>query len=722
MENTKRIALERLKLIVAAEGPATPEVVGTVLAELAHLGVKVQNPGDLTDKVITDLGDLTREIRRLRGEKGTYAPLFPGFPEKLPEHDNAELRFYIAAARLAGNVDPSDDEIRAALDFSDIGWWPASSVPQDEDATRVERARQETLPGDTRIEWMPVTVVTPAQAEVALKEYMQDLFASAASLREDVRTDLAELVQTYGIQHIDTETVRFRENRTLLLRLLWENDRAQLAQSGATPDDLLRLFADLTESDTSLTEKIRYPRFSRADRRAVVNTLEASPRLGEIFRRRGLWLAVEKGLHLGEWKAERTQEAFGRLRETRHDKTSLPSRFEALLRADHSAAVDLLAAEAPGLLGRNLRRLAGRAESAAEHAHLAEMLEKVGKEIPLRILLAAQKQMKDNGATYPRVAFTKSGKAKRIENPAGHLSVGANEQTQYLSALSQVVEAQLQEKGSWEGEKVYIDPVLEGVLLPDQLRSTAQGVVQAERGTRLPLGDGKVVRLFVHWKDGDETTDLDLSLMALDENFEVIEHVSWTRLANGAMTHSGDLTSAPLGAQEFIDVDLSKVKAQKGKRKWRYLAPSILRYAGARFDALPEATVGWMLRDKVSSNVRTFDPATVVNAFTLTGSQRTAAPILVDLETSEVLYVDVYLSGSGMATVERDGTSITNVVKAVSARKETKTNVAELARAHAAARGGEVVTTREESTISFGLTEGHTYNALQPEKLLAELL
>ncbi len=75
-------------------------------------------------------------------------------------------------------------------------------------------------------------------------------------------------------------------------------------------------------------------------------------------------------------------------------------------------------------------------------------------------------------------------------------------------------------------------PTLAGVLMPDQLRSTSPGLLQAERGTRIPLG-----------------SDLDLSLVALDENFD------------GRLDVIADARTDPT-------------------RIWRYLAPTVYRYRG----------------------------------------------------------------------------------------------------------------------------------------------
>ncbi|WP_229069033.1 hypothetical protein [Actinoplanes sp. DH11] len=721
MDALERIGFDRLGLVVTPPSAATRAVSAPLLAEFAHVGVRFTNPEEITDGLAGPHHELIAHVRAKRGGHGTYAPLFRGFPEKLPQFDDAVLRFVVARLRLL-DCDATQQEWERALDFSRFGWWPASSIPQDSERADADRRAQEMLPGDSRIEWITARLVPADELEARLRDWMRDCFGSAASLREDVRSDLGVLVARLGADAVELSEVRFRENRTLLLELLWASDRGRLPYTGATPDDLLRLFAGLTGGDVSLTAPIRYPRLSRADRRIVVNTLETSDRLGDVFRRRGLWLAIDRGLHSGEFRAPRVRETFALLRRTRHDYTSFPSRFERALVGDHTTAVRLAATESPGLLGRGLRRLAALAVGQEQQDALVAALSEAAERIPLRVLLAAGAQLADNGKTYPRVVFGKDGSALPIVRPPGHLSVPKEFRTRLLDALDAAVDARIAAKGDWSAETVHVAPGLDRLLLPDQLRATAQGLVQVERGSRLPVGEAAVVRLFVHWREAGETSDLDLSCIALDAGFQAAGQVSWTNLSNGAMTHSGDLTSAPDGAEEFLDIDMAKATRIARKRGWRYLVPVIFRYAGPPFAALAEAYTGWMLRDDATSRNKVFDPATVANAFALTGGRRYAVPMLLDLETREVLYVDLYLGGEPQSRVERDGRDIATLVSAVAARRDTKVSVAALAMRHARVRGAGLVDDPAQATITFGTGTDCTYDALRPEKLLADLL
>ena len=608
MDALERIGFDRLGLVVAPGDVATPAVCAPMIAEFGHAGVRFANPEAITDELAGPHRELIAHVRAKRGETGTYAPLFPGFPDRLPRFDDALFRFVVARTRMIGAPDTAD-AWRGALDLSAIGWWPASSIPQDAARADADRRAQELLPADRRVEWITVRLVGAAELEQRLRAWMRDCFASAASLRADVQSDLGVLAGRLGVDGVEVSEVRFRENRTLLLELIWALDRASLPSTGATPDDLLRLFAKLTGGDSSLATPVTYPRLARADRRVVVRTLEASDRLADVFRRRGLWLAIGRGLHVGEWRAPRVAETFARLRDSRHDRASFPSRFERLLATDHTAAVHLAAAEAPGLLGRGLRRLAALAATPAQRDALVAAIAAAAERIPLRVLLAAGAQVSDNGHTYPRVVFGPDGTSLPVVRRPGHLAVPAPFRAQLLAAVDAATHARIAAKGEWYGERVHIEPGLDRLLLPDQLRATAPGLVQVERGSRLPIGDAAVVRMFVHWREAGVPSDLDLSCIALDAEFRIAAQVSWTNLGNGVMTHSGDLTSAPDGAEEFLDIDMAAAVEVGRRRGWRYVVPVVFRYGGPVFDSLPEASVGWMLRDDATSGSRTFDPA-----------------------------------------------------------------------------------------------------------------
>lgn len=724
MDLVDRIALDRVGVLSAPAGPTTATTAAATLAELARVGVRVTNASAVTDGLACRVKDVVEHVRHQRGGRGTFTPLFAGFPDALPSFDDVDLRALLGMSRLPDLEDFTPADVAAAFDFTDLGWWPASSVHQDVPVTLSARQVQQTLRPDGSVQWQDVTVVDEAARDAMVRDWMARTFASAASVRADVLDDLRLAVGVFGVGHVDASTVRFRELRALLTRAAWDHARNDLPSMGLTPDDLLRLFADLTDGDVSLASKVRFPKLSRSARRVVVATLEASDRLDDVFRRRSLWLAIARGLHVQDFPAPRTTETFARLSAGKHNPASLASQVERLLPVDYPAAIALVSQSAPGTMIRSLRRLASLAcANPSNIAALTRAVDLTGAQVPVRVLLGARSQLVDNGTTYPRVAFAKGGAALRIDRTPGHLALAGDHVRDLVNALDRAVTSQLSARASWEGKTVYVDPAAADILIPDTLRSTSAGLIEVERGTRVPVGRGESVRLFVHWKEpvGDRT-DLDLSALTFDEDMNVVGDVSYMNLRSGALVHSGDITSAPVGAQEFIDIDMPAARRLAAQGQWRYVAPVVQRYWGPTFDELPEAVTGWMLRENTSSIFATFDPATVSNAFALTGQRRTAVPFLLDVVTGQLVYVDSALGGAVGANVRRDGSSISEIVKMLAARRNIKANVEDLVHANVHARGATLTTDERTADITVGPGPQYTYDVLRPAALLADLL
>ena len=117
-------------------------------------------------------------------------------------------------------------------------------------------------------------------------------------------------------------------------------------------------------------------------------------------------------------------------------------------------------------------------------------------------------------------------------------------------------------------------------MIPLQARKQSDGLLNLARGTQIRLSeDCNILSLFVYWQQ--ETTDFDLSVLMLDDQFAATGHVGWNHYGDdAAIIHSGDIQSAELGASKFIDIDLSKTL------NGRDLLASIIRYCGESFTQL----------------------------------------------------------------------------------------------------------------------------------------
>lgn len=174
----------------------------------------------------------------------------------------------------------------------------------------------------------------------------------------------------------------------------------------------------------------------------------------------------------------------------------------------------------------------------------------------------------------------------------------------------------------------------------------ASGSKTAGRGTRVKL-DGYnaedpdlTIRMFVHWRDRgntvDDRVDLDLSTVVASDDLESCESVWYGDLRNSSMTHSGDLTSAPNGACEYIDVNVGNTL----ERGWRYVIPTVHSYTGQTFDTIPEAFAGVMFRHGDAQKGEIFDATTVRSRFDLDKQATNTVPFVFDLKTGELIWLD----------------------------------------------------------------------------------
>jgi hypothetical protein len=173
--------------------------------------------------------------------------------------------------------------------------------------------------------------------------------------------------------------------------------------------------------------------------------------------------------------------------------------------------------------------------------------------------------------------------------------------------------------------KVFLDPRLTSYLVPFSQRSAAKALRTLVRGSRIPLPPGGTLRFFLWWKEGvvagkaTGRVDIDLTAALYGDDFAFRDQVSWTNLRGARFrgVHSGDITSAPDGACEFIDLDLASVLAFGA----RYVVATAFAFTSQPFCNLPECFVGWMMRRDPGSG-EIFEPATVVDRVDLAADQR----------------------------------------------------------------------------------------------------
>ena len=724
------VFIRRLRVLPCKSEQSTEKKKLIFLSELVGLGYEPQNTDAYNDSILKRYKTTMKTLKELKGGHVDYTTLFKGFPEEVPPEDEYFVRRLIG---YVGNYfgmfsEGTGPELENGMTVPEwlfnVEMFGANPITQFQDEKLYKKAvaNQKKRKKDSHHVLHPIKFVSDEEAMALGKQWLQDVFYAKSSVKDSLKADVEKLLRFYGnASFIDFDKVTFLETKTYLLSYFWKLGQLETVSSlVSSPTDLLRLFANLTGGDISLAEKIKFPKLTSQQRKMVLRTLDRFSNLEESLNRyRDLWLVVGRGLHpmAYEKRFPNVAGAFDALRNTKIRTWN--GKVEMAMKAPSSRKnlLNTLAIleQRPTEFARKLHRVLR--DNKRNIGPVLASFEKVAHRVPLKILFTLETYFAEAIFRDNRSFINKKGRLKIIENTQELLTAKTRDNLKVI--LEEAIKQRITEnKESWSDKKVWIDPQLNKFVAPFSQRKTSEALISAGRGTRIPLDDSKVLRVFVYWKEKSTRTDLDLSLIAFDENMEFVEQVSYTRLATNGITHSGDLQSAPHGAAEFIDVTFNALK-----KNIAYIAPQVYKYRGESFDQCEEAFVGWMSRDKATSSYKTFDVKTVENAFQLSRSSAYAVPFLVDLQEKEVVYVDFY-NGSGVSRynrVENSLDSVSTILKESAAFVDTKPNIHRLATTNASARGAEVVEDKEEADITIGVRDC-TYNAREIESILSEFL
>jgi len=131
--------------------------------------------------------------------------------------------------------------------------------------------------------------------------------------------------------------------------------------------------------------------------------------------------------------------------------------------------------------------------------------------------------------------------------------------------------------------------------------------------------------------------DLDLSAFFVSEDLTRTEQIAYYNLRSTAAVHSGDLTSAPDGAAEFIDVTLPEALRQG----WRYVVMTVHSFSHHPLSEVPECWAGAMARGADPQRGEVFEASTVTQRLDLTSPGFNATPFVIDLAERRLIWWDL---------------------------------------------------------------------------------
>lgn len=444
------------------------------------------------------------------------------------------------------------------------------------------------------------------------------LAGSATPLGDEGLIDLAALAG-HCVDGPQPEAIPVRENRAMVNRARLDAGADLLLD---TVTDVLRLACALSGGDVTLTEPTRFRSPSRRVRRALLAGLDAvvaaaPAKLADVTAHREEWKRLGERLHAHEYQARwpHAADVFAVARGETAAR-SFDSRIEELLATgDVSEAVRLLTA-APGKLFRSLDRLLRACVTQDERDAVVVAAEQVAPQVSGRVLLSVREHFHNRGeeggkAKERRVFINRLGRAWVAADTRP--SVPAPERERLVAALDAETRRRLPAPGH-----LLIDPDVLDVALPLSGKATAAGLGVLPRGSLSPV-DGELLRFFVHWKQTRRSTDYDLSALMLDAEYQTVAWLSYTALTEVEGEHSGDITDAPDGASEFINLRLGAVRGT-------FIVPQVNIYAGEGFEEVEESFFGYMLRETEQQG-RPFEARTVRMKSDLRGPGRVALPL-----------------------------------------------------------------------------------------------
>ncbi|MFE1442641.1 hypothetical protein [Streptomyces sp. NPDC058739] len=460
------------------------------------------------------------------------------------------------------------------------------------------------------------------------------LAGSTTPLGEDRLADLRILAGACA-DGPQPEAIPVRENRAVVNRARLESGCPLLLD---TVTDVLRLACSLSEGDVTLREPTRFKALSRPVRRALLAGLdavvEASPaKLTDVPAYREPWKRLGERLHPHEYPRWPHAAAVFEVARGERRVRSVDSHVEELLERGRVAEAAELLASAPGRLYRALDRLLRSAPDQQQRDAVVAAALRTAGQVSGRVVLSVREHLHNRDA--------KSGRRRVFVNRAGggwvaddtRAPVPAPEREALIAALDAETARRLPDPGH-----LLVDPEMLDVALPLSGRAAPSGLGVLPRGS-LSRVEGELLRFFVYWKERGRTTDYDLSAVMLDDAFDTLAWLSWTSLTEVEGEHSGDITEAPHGASEFIDLRLGAVRGT-------YLVPEVDVYAGEGFDEVAESFFGFMLRE-AEQRGRPFEPRTVRLKSDLRGPGRVALPLAFvrGADGWHAKWLHVYLKG-----------------------------------------------------------------------------
>lgn len=723
------------KIIVHGDGkqPSSSVAVATFNRNLISLGFVCSQEltGALDGLSEEELGNLYQQVvpilKKMTGAHRTFKPMYPNFPKQVMEASDLELylnaitHYWMAAVRDVAQGQPRL--------FGGRLMEGATSTPAPVETLRVP------------LQWLPEYEVENRES---LPEQEVGLQVIGLGSEDDFRKVFTRLVGSNGsLSESDKAIVQWfvdnrredvpfclppaipqKENLTFLVGSLLKHEiPIYLIPYLKTATDVLRVAVVLSDGDVSLATPGKFRRFKRSERRFLLDALEAISAVTEdMLRRPEVWKRLGRELRPGDYanRYPKTLKAFDVVRNNEPFETFNSKVEAALLRRDVATVTEMLKSR-PGDFARrfdHLLRTSGEQANVAVQGFM-DVAHKVSTPVLLQVHahFKNRDRMTDHRTFFPKGSVAKVQVIDETLPPLPPLQLAGKESLDKYIARFVRDTLVMRFKSLPSLGKVYVDEALRTQNVPFAQRSASKALRTLARGSRLTLPTADTLRFFVWWREPEgQRTDIDLAAVFFSADWKRLADVSYYNLKGWDSCHSGDITSAPKGAAEFIDVYLPTLR----KKGVRYVSMVIYSFTQQAFKDLPECFAGWMARQKVQSG-EIFEARTVQDKIDIAGDTTVNIPLFLDLQENQVVWSDIALKSRGPINNSRQaGESLVLMGKAITGL--IKPNLYDLFDMHAEARGTDrcADSSRSEADTVFSLYEGIT--PFDTDRIMSEFM
>lgn len=635
------ILLRRKNKVILGIGTAkvaNDRCITTIMKNIEELGytfsrevfdvLRTYSVNELTEFYL----ELKAALMKLKGANVVYMPMYADFPKGVMDAHFSEL--YINAM---------------------VHYWSDGILYPKNHRKRVN----DRLPlfDETKVK------VLQLGSEADVRQIFDNICTSRTSISRTDREDIAYLFETENMKLPDD--IPHKENAAYISALyLQKNPLARvsgLRKYIKTATDVLRLVTAMSDGDVSLAENTRYKSFTRRQRRMIMELLSGCPNIeGDMLRYKERWIKIGERIHPSEFDCsrytleyDRAINAFDKLRNNRKIETFAGKvEFDLAYGEYESALAELV--KRPGELARRLDQLLRVAHKESVIRSFASVAEKVSTPVLLQV---REHFLHRAEQADVRVFFPKGSLAK-CHSERNNLPDIDEKYCQEVIRICENALVKIYGQREPMG-KVYLSEDYRNYVVPFSQRSASKAMKTIVRGSRLPMdSQTNAVRAFIWWTNMDKCDfesydsgriDIDLSAAIFDENWNYMEHVSYTNLksAKYKACHSGDIVNGgPVdgdGVSEFLDVDVDSV-VRCGAR---YVVYQVYSFTCQTYADMPHAMFGWMERADVDSG-EIYEPKMVEQKLDLTAGSMVCIPVIFDCVKREFIWCDMNMSLSGV--------------------------------------------------------------------------